>query len=122
MVLGIINDSTTVIQIREIGDGIVYVSSSTAPGKFATVLDDNGCIRNATVYISTTAGVTFTGGATVTTISQPFGYVSLVSESPSVWSIVNRSPFSDPTGTIRGIDTRSISSGQIVCGSKAQTA
>ena len=122
MVLGIINDSTTVIQIREIGDGIVYVSSSTAPGHFATILDDTGCIRNTTVYISTTAGVTFTGGATVTTISQPFGYVSLVSESPSVWSIVNRSPFSDPTGTIRGIDTRSISSGKIVCGSKAQTA
>lgn len=122
MVLGIINDSTTVVQIREIGDGIVYVSSSTAPGHFATVMDYTGCITNATVYISTTAGVSFTGGATMTTISQRFGYVSMVSESPSVWSIVNRSPFSDPTGTIRGIDARSISSGQIVSGSKAQIA
>jgi len=97
----IVNGNTSVIQT----DGsipIVYVSTTTLTDHFVTIVDMVGAVP---VHVSTTAGVTLTGGATDVYIQQPFGYLSLAAVSTNQWSIANQDPFSVNISTIRALDT-----------------
>lgn len=106
----IVNGNTSVIQT----DGsipIVYVSTTTLTDHFVTILDMVGAVP---VHVSTTAGVTLTGGATDAYIRNPFGYLSLAAVSTNQWSIVNQDPFSVDISTIRALDTLRLTSPSLV--------
>ena len=105
MSLGIINESTSVIQAAT--SGIVYISSSSVPGHIVTVIDQTG--TGNPVRLSTTAGISLTGGAS--SIIQPFGYITLQSITPSQWTVINQYSFSDLSATsIRTLDANTIRS------------
>lgn len=106
----IVNGNTSVIQT----DGsipIVYVSTTTLTDHFVTILDMVGAVP---VHVSTTAGVTFTGGSSDAYIRNPFGYLSLAAVSTNQWSIANQDPFSLDISTIRALDTFQLSSISLV--------
>jgi hypothetical protein len=94
----IVNESTSVIQAAEAG--VVYISSSAVPGHIATVLDQTG--SGNPLLLSTTSGITLTG---ISTIQQPFGYLTLQALTSTSWTVVNQYPFADLAATnIRALD------------------
>ena len=105
MVLGIVNESTTAIQIRDLSAGdIVYISSSTVPGHFVSIFDQTGCVT--TPVLLSTNGVYLSG---VSEINQRFGYVSMVADTSSSWIVVNQAPFMEDESMINALDAKSIS-------------
>ena len=106
----IVNGNTSVIQT----DGsipIVYVSTTNLTDHFVTIIDMTGAVP---VHVSTTAGVTLTGGATDAYIKQPFGYLSLAAVSTNQWSIANQDPFSANISTIRALDVNQLAAHSLV--------
>jgi hypothetical protein len=107
----IVNESTSVIQIDGStfsGDAIVYVSTSTIPDHFVTVLDQTGYFSTGRTILLSTNNTTFADGTTSRQIAQSFGYLSLVATAPAQWSIVNQDPFSEPVDTLRVLNSRAI--------------
>ena len=113
----IVNEETSVVQID--GSQIanlptVYISTTTIPDHFVTVIDMTGYISTGRqLRISTTEGVQFSDGTTTTYIRQPFGYLSLAARSLDRWSVVNRDPFSVDASTIRALDAITVTAANI---------
>lgn len=79
---------------------ITYISSSTVPGRIATVRDATGYVSTGNfILLSTTKNVFFADGSSTLSITQPFGFVSFSSRSTNQWSIINTFAFPDPLGT-----------------------
>ena len=101
--MSIVTESTSVIQVdssglQNGGVNVVYVSTTTIPGQLVSVIDATGFTSSPqAILLSTVGGATFTDGTTSTSIRQQFGYVTLVSQNNTDWSIVNRSAFSNAT-------------------------
>jgi hypothetical protein len=106
MVLGIVNESTTAIQILSLsGDNTVYISSSTTPGHFVSIFDETGCATSP-IFLNT-VGV---NPIPIASITVPFGYVSLVSKDVSNWTVVNKAPFMSGESNILALDAININS------------
>jgi len=79
---------------------ITYISSSTVPGRIATVRDATGYVSTGNfILLSTTKNVFFADGSSTLSITQPFGFVSFSSRSTNQWSVLNTFAFPDPLGT-----------------------
>lgn len=103
MSIGIVNESTSVIQATS--SGIVYISSSSVPGHIVTIIDETG--TGNPVLLSTTAGISLTGGTS--SIIQPFGYITLQSITPTEWRVINQYSFSDLSATtIQALDATTL--------------
>jgi hypothetical protein len=77
---------------------LVYLSSITTPGKTVTIRDATGDLDYATekfLVISTTSGVHFTDGASTYTLTQPYAFLTAISQSPSTWTVANATGFSN---------------------------
>jgi sugar lactone lactonase YvrE len=100
--MSLVNESTSVIRVDSSGlqggaAAIVYISTTTIPEQLVTVIDATGYTSSPqTILLSTTGGAMFSDGTSSTSISQRFGYITLVSQGLSEWSIVNRAAFSNP--------------------------
>jgi len=111
----IVNESTSVIQIDSSGlqngqASVVYVSSTTIPGQFVTVIDATGYVSSPqSILLSTVGTAVFSDGSTSIPIKQRFGYVSLVSQDRDHWSATNRNSFPDPlaAASYRALDAPS---------------
>ena len=89
---GIINESTTVIQVFT--PSVVYLSSTTIPGQIVTVVDTTGAISSPqSVIISTVGAAT----APSMFIQQRFGYITLISQDTNNWLPVNCNSFPTPS-------------------------
>ena len=90
---GIINESTSVVQIYSSGGSeIVYLSSTTIPGQLVTVVDATGFMSSPnSILISTVGSVV----APPLQISQRFGYITLASQTANTWLPVNCNSFPD---------------------------
>jgi len=90
---GIINESTSVVQIYSSGGSeIVYLSSTTIPGQLVTVVDATGFMSSPnSIRISTVGSVV----APPLQISQRFGYITLASQTANTWLPVNCNSFPD---------------------------
>ena len=110
----VINESTSVVQIdssrlQNGGFTTVYVSTTTIPGQLVTVHDMTGYLSSPqTILLSTVNGTSFSDGSHSTLLTQSFSYVTLASQNTNTWSIVNESPFPNPTSTsfYKGVDAR----------------
>ena len=97
-----VNESTSIIQL----DGynsipIVYISSSKIAGHLATIRDQTGYISTPSRFVvSTTQGISISSGISTLIFDQAFSYLTLVSQTSTLWSIVNISPLHNA-----GIDT-----------------
>ena len=79
---------------------ITYISSSTVPGRIATIRDATGYVSTGNfILLSTTKNVYFADGSSTLSITQPFGFVSFSSRSTNQWSVLNTFAFPDPLGT-----------------------
>ena len=105
---------------------ITYISSSTVPGRIATVRDATGYVSTGNfILLSTTKNVFFADGSTTLSITQPFGFVSFSSRSTNQWSVLNTFAFPDPLGTsyvsnlnvMNSVNTSNISVNNISSGS-----
>ena len=105
---------------------ITYISSSTVPGRIATVRDATGYVSTGNfILLSTTKNVFFADGSSTLSITQPFGFVSFSSRSTNQWSVLNTFAFPDPLGTsyvsnvnvINSVNTSNISVNSISSGS-----
>jgi hypothetical protein len=78
---------------------IAYVSSTTVPGRIATVRDATGLVSSPgrLIILSTLKDVLFSDGTSSITISQPFGYISLSSRDKNTWDIINTFAFPQPS-------------------------
>lgn len=98
----IVNESTSVIRVDSSGlqngqVNIVYISSTTIPGQLVSVVDATGFTSSPQrILMSTVGDAQFTDGTSSTSITQRFGYLTLVSQDSSNWAIVNRAAFSNP--------------------------
>ena len=90
---GIINESTSVVQIYSSGGSeIVYLSSTTIPGQLVTVVDATGFMSSPnSIRISSVGSVV----APSLQISQRFGYITLASQTTNTWLPVNCNSFPD---------------------------
>jgi len=105
---------------------ITYISSSTVPGRIATVRDATGYVSTGNfILLSTTKNVFFADGSSTLSITQPFGFVSFSSRSTNQWSVLNTFAFPDPLGTsyvsnvnvMNSVNTSNISVNNISSGS-----
>lgn len=88
---GIINESTSVVQIYSSGGSeIVYLSSTTIPGQLVTVVDATGFMSSPNSIVITTVGSVV---APPLQISQRFGYITLASQTVNTWLPVNCNSF-----------------------------
>ena len=125
----IVNESTSVIQIDSSGlqngqASVVYVSSTTIPGQFVTILDATGYVSSPqSILISTVRGTAFSDGASTISIKQRYGYLSLVSQGENTWSLVNTNSFPDPLAAItyRALDAPTITTSTVVASSFVST-
>jgi len=98
----IINESTSIVQVDSSGlqngdVNIVYVSTTTIPGQLVTVVDATGFTSSPQSILLSTVGETlFSDGTSTTSIQQRFGYVTLVSDLSSNWTVVNTTSFPNP--------------------------
>lgn len=98
----IVNESTSVIRVDSSGlqngqVNIVYISTTTIPGQLISVVDATGFTSSPQrILLSTVGGAEFTDGTFSTSITQRFGYLTLVSQDSSNWATVNRAAFSNP--------------------------
>lgn len=99
----IINESTSIVQVDSSGlqngeNTIIYVSTTSIPGQLVTVVDATGFTSSPqSIVISTTGGATLSDGTSSTRIRQRFGYITLVSQDTTNWTVVNSNSFSNPT-------------------------
>jgi len=96
---GIINESTSVIQVY--APGVVYLSSTTIPGQLVTVMDATGIISSPQSVSISTVGTS----APPLFIQQRFGYLTLVAQNTNTWVPVNCNSF--PTSSsvyYKGLD------------------
>ena len=105
---------------------ITYISSSTVPGRIATIRDATGYVSTGNfILLSTTKNVYFADGSSTLSITQPFGFVSFSSRSTNQWSVLNTFAFPDPLGTsyvsnvnvMNSVNTSNISVNNISSGS-----
>jgi len=88
---GIINESTSVVQIYSSGGSeIVYLSSTTIPGQLVTVVDATGFMSSPNSILIRTVGSVVSPPLQ---ISQRFGYITLVSQTTNSWLPVNCNSF-----------------------------
>ena len=100
---GIINESTSVIQVY--APGVVYLSSTTIPGQLVTVMDATGIISTPQSVSISTVGTS----APSLFIQQRFGYLTLISQDSNTWVPVNCNSF--PTSSsvyYKGLDAFTI--------------
>jgi hypothetical protein len=78
---------------------IAYVSSTSIPGRIATVRDAVGLVSSPgrLIIVSTLKDVRFSDGTSSITISQPYGYISLSSRDKNTWDIINTFAFPMPS-------------------------
>lgn len=78
---------------------IAYISSTTVPGRIATVRDATGLVSSPgrLIILSTLKDVLFSDGTSSITISQPFGYISLSSRDKNTWDVINTFAFPQPS-------------------------
>jgi hypothetical protein len=78
---------------------IAYVSSTSIPGRIATVRDAVGLVSSpgCLIIVSTLKDVRFSDGTSSITISQPFGYISLSSRDKYTWDVINTFAFPMPS-------------------------
>ena len=97
---GIINESTSVIQVY--APGVVYLSSTTIPGQLVTVMDATGIISSPQSVSISTVGTS----APPLFIQQRFGYITLVSQNTNTWVPVNCNSFPTPSSVYyRALDS-----------------
>jgi hypothetical protein len=85
---------------------LVYLPPTDNIGQLITIRDTFGYLSTPQqIIVSTTGGASITGGLTTLQIQQGYGYITLRSESPTSWSIIDQNAFSSPTAVynIRGI-------------------
>jgi hypothetical protein len=107
----LVNSNTSVISIKtnNLSTGeyaIVYLPPTSNIGQLITIRDTFGYLSSPqAILVSTTGGVSITGGIRSLKIQQGYGYVTLRSESSTRWSIIDQNAFSSPTQnySIRGI-------------------
>ena len=107
-----ITRSTTLLQIdSSISiNPIVYLSSLNSPGALITIRDIAGAIRynstappasNNIITLSTTQGITFLDGGgpsnNVYRITQPYGFLTVIPKTSSIWGLLNTFAFPDAT-------------------------
>ncbi len=79
-------------------DYIVYFPNISTNGRLITVRDNDGyASTNHAVILSTTAGATFATGGSQIQINQPFGFITLNSQSSGNYTILNT--FAFPEGS-----------------------
>jgi hypothetical protein len=80
------------------GNYIVYFPNISTNGRLITVRDNDGyASTNHAVILSTTAGARFATGKSQIEINQPFGFITLNSQSSGNYTILNT--FAFPTGS-----------------------
>lgn len=100
--MSLVNESTSVIRVDSSGlqggaAAIVYISTTTIPEQLVTVIDATGYTSSPqSILLSTTGGAMFSDGTWSTSITQRFGYITLVSQGLTQWEIVNSAAFSNP--------------------------
>jgi hypothetical protein len=92
----IVNKDSSLVAVNSI-PYIVYLSTTSEVGQIITVRDVDGLISYPQSAIISTVGCTLTDGLSTLYIRQKFGYFTLKSLSPSLWTIINSSAFQDPT-------------------------
>lgn len=125
----IVNESTSVIQIdsSRLQNGqasVVYVSSTTIPDQFVTILDATGYVSSPqSILISTVGRAVFSDGSSILSIKQRYGYLSLVSQDQNTWSPVNINSFPDPLAAAiyRALDAPSITTSSLLASSLVST-
>jgi hypothetical protein len=79
---------------------ITYISTTTIPGRIATIRDATGYVSTGnTILISTMSSVFFVDGTSSLSITQPYGFVTLTSRNVNSWGVLNTFAFPDPLGT-----------------------
>ena len=79
---------------------ITYISTTTIPGRIATIRDATGYVSTGnTIILSTMKDVTFADGTSSLSITQPYGFVTITSRSTNSWAVINTFAFPDPLGT-----------------------
>lgn len=78
---------------------VAYVSSVSIPGRIATIRDSTGYLSsvNQKIIISSMKDVLFNLSTSSITITQPFGFVSLISRDKNTWNVINNYAFPAPT-------------------------
>ena len=107
----LVNSNTSVVGVKtntlSTGEyALVYLAPTSNVGQLITIRDTFGYLSSPQlILVSTTAGASITGGTSTLTIQQGYGYLTLRSETPTQWSIVDQNAFSSPTQVynMRGI-------------------
>ena len=93
----IVNTSTSVIPIPTkgvSGNTIVFVSSSADQGQLVTIFDIDGFLSSPnTILISSTSNTNFGPGVSSIKLQQRYSFLTLRSENPTEWSVINESAF-----------------------------
>jgi hypothetical protein len=78
---------------------VAYVSSVSIPGRIATIRDSIGYLSSANqkIIISSMKDVLFNLSTSSISITQPFGFVSLISRDKNTWNVINNYAFPGPT-------------------------
>lgn len=78
---------------------VAYVSSTSIPGRIATIRDSTGYLSspNQQIIISSTKDVLFNSNVSSISITQPYGFVSLISRDKNTWNVINNYAFPGPT-------------------------
>jgi len=78
---------------------VAYVSSVSIPGRIATIRDSTGYLSSANqqIIISSTKDILFNFSTSSISITQPFGFVSLISRDKNTWNVINNYAFPGPT-------------------------
>lgn len=75
----------------------MYVSTTNDVGQLVTIRDIDGFLSSPqSILVSTTEGVSITGGFSTIRLQQGFGFVTLRSVSTTEWTPVNSNSFADP--------------------------
>ena len=78
---------------------VAYVSSVSIPGRIATIRDSTGYISSANqqIIVSSTKDVLFNFSTSSISITQPFGFISLISRDKGTWNVINNYAFPGPS-------------------------
>jgi len=108
----IVNQNTSLIALntQSLRGGstiLVYLSSTLNIGQIVTIRDVDGFISSPQGIQVSTTNCSLTDGVSSIFLRQRFAYLTLQSISSNVWSIINESPFHDPSAnySIRGMES-----------------
>jgi hypothetical protein len=108
----IVNQNTSLIALntKSLRGGstiLVYLSSTPNIGQIVTIRDVDGFISSPQAIQISTTNCSLTDHVSSIFLRQRFAYLTLQSVSSNVWSIINESPFHNPSANynVRGIES-----------------